>query len=423
MKKKISLLCGFFCVLVCIMLAGAKPVSAAPAKNCNMVATLGYGNVMMDEGTTLDAKKCVGYLGEKEDECPYHHKRTYKSSKKSVATVSSKGIIKAKKTGKTTITITCGKQQVKVKVTVIRKSKALEKQRKSLEKEIDRLYKDYRTPSSVTVSNCHKVIARLAKLESRSFMLGYRFCDTYNLEKGQYTLPKVPTAHTRSVLGDLFCDDEVVYPVNGQIHGYILYKNGWKMNRVAKNVMQCMAKLNPYDEKNQNGFVPAKISSSSDGIQIELKKKVSKEQYLGSLMFNSCQEGEDSAGDAWSYLLPQKDVLKQKITCDLVIVKYEQDSDLTSKEYWEEQRNKNGYAAFSGSYQYGDRSMTFTRLTASHLKGSLKLPLTSGKYVLCISPVSNSPEGFCIDMESYFTGTKDAYEKYPHLAVFTFEVE
>ena len=42
----------------------------------------------------------------------------YKSSKKKVATVSGKGIIKAKKKGKTTITVSCGKKKVKVKVRV-----------------------------------------------------------------------------------------------------------------------------------------------------------------------------------------------------------------------------------------------------------------------------------------------------------------
>ncbi len=42
----------------------------------------------------------------------------YKSSKKKVVTVSGKGIIKAKKKGKTTITVNCGKKKVKVNVRV-----------------------------------------------------------------------------------------------------------------------------------------------------------------------------------------------------------------------------------------------------------------------------------------------------------------
>lgn len=46
------------------------------------------------------------------------NKITYKSSKTKVATVSKKGVITAKKAGKTTITVTCGKVKVKCTVTV-----------------------------------------------------------------------------------------------------------------------------------------------------------------------------------------------------------------------------------------------------------------------------------------------------------------
>ncbi len=46
---------------------------------------------------------------------------TWKSSNKSVASVSSKGVVKAKKAGKATITATCGKYTLKCKVTVEKK--------------------------------------------------------------------------------------------------------------------------------------------------------------------------------------------------------------------------------------------------------------------------------------------------------------
>ena len=48
-------------------------------------------------------------------------KVTYKSSNKKVATVNSKGKITAKKAGKATITVKCGKKTIKVKVTVKKK--------------------------------------------------------------------------------------------------------------------------------------------------------------------------------------------------------------------------------------------------------------------------------------------------------------
>lgn len=43
---------------------------------------------------------------------------TYKSSKKSVATVDKYGVVKAKKKGKATITVKCGKKKAKLKLTV-----------------------------------------------------------------------------------------------------------------------------------------------------------------------------------------------------------------------------------------------------------------------------------------------------------------
>jgi len=48
----------------------------------------------------------------------YKGKVTYKSSNRKVAAVSSKGVIKARKKGKATITVKCGNKSVKVKVTV-----------------------------------------------------------------------------------------------------------------------------------------------------------------------------------------------------------------------------------------------------------------------------------------------------------------
>ena len=45
-------------------------------------------------------------------------KLTYTSSNKKVVTVSSKGVVKAKKSGKVTITVKSGSKKVKIKVTV-----------------------------------------------------------------------------------------------------------------------------------------------------------------------------------------------------------------------------------------------------------------------------------------------------------------
>ena len=45
-------------------------------------------------------------------------KITYKSANKKIATVTSKGVVKGIKKGKTTITVKSGKKSVKVKVTV-----------------------------------------------------------------------------------------------------------------------------------------------------------------------------------------------------------------------------------------------------------------------------------------------------------------
>ena len=83
------------------------------------------------QGSTVQAKKITGIskkltlkVKKKATLKPvvtpisYQNKITYKSSKTKVATVSKKGVITAKKAGKTTITVTCGKVKVKCTVTV-----------------------------------------------------------------------------------------------------------------------------------------------------------------------------------------------------------------------------------------------------------------------------------------------------------------
>lgn len=83
------------------------------------------------QGSTVQAKKIAGIskkltlkVKKKATLKPvvtpisYQNKVTYKSSKTKVATVSKKGVITAKKAGKTTITVTCGKIKVRCTVTV-----------------------------------------------------------------------------------------------------------------------------------------------------------------------------------------------------------------------------------------------------------------------------------------------------------------
>ena len=93
-KLSVMLLC---CILLSVI---AMPVSASAAK-------LNKKSVSLNVGKTYTLK-ATGTKG----------KITWTSSKKSVATVSSKGVVKAKKKGTAVITAKYGKKKLTCKVTV-----------------------------------------------------------------------------------------------------------------------------------------------------------------------------------------------------------------------------------------------------------------------------------------------------------------
>ena len=88
-------------LLVCMLLSViAMPVSASAAKLNKKSVSLNVGKTY-----TLKAKGTKGKI-------------TWTSSNKSVATVSSKGVVKAKKKGTAVITVRSGKVSYKCRVTV-----------------------------------------------------------------------------------------------------------------------------------------------------------------------------------------------------------------------------------------------------------------------------------------------------------------
>ena len=74
---------------------------------------LNVKKVALQKGKSTTAIKATVMKGDKI--------KSWKSSDKKVATVSKSGKITAKKAGKATITVKCGKKTVKVKVTVKKK--------------------------------------------------------------------------------------------------------------------------------------------------------------------------------------------------------------------------------------------------------------------------------------------------------------
>ena len=120
MRKRLVL---FLLLLICLILpVGSISVSAAkrnfPVTLSKKKKTVSYSGLFVGDKITLKVKN-----GKKNVKASA---LTFKSSKKSVATVSKKGVVKIKKTGSATIMIKTknGKKKVAVKVTAIKKPTA-----------------------------------------------------------------------------------------------------------------------------------------------------------------------------------------------------------------------------------------------------------------------------------------------------------
>ena len=112
-SKKRSLL---WAVILFLVFAVASPASMTQVQAKKAVkaksVTLNRKNVTLEKGKKLKLKATV------KPKKATQKKIVWSSGNKKVATVSSKGVVKAKKKGKVTITVKSGKVTKKVKITV-----------------------------------------------------------------------------------------------------------------------------------------------------------------------------------------------------------------------------------------------------------------------------------------------------------------
>ena len=103
------------CTVTAVMASGREidfRIKVQKKKVKAKTITTSSKKVTLKKGQTFALKASVSPIT-----CP--DKITYKSSKKKIASVSKKGVIKAKKPGKSVVTVKCGKKKIKVKVKVL----------------------------------------------------------------------------------------------------------------------------------------------------------------------------------------------------------------------------------------------------------------------------------------------------------------
>ena len=186
--------------------------------------------------------------------CPNGHKQKWKSSKPQVVSVSKKGVIRAKKAGKAVITLKCGTNVCKLNVLVEKNSKKFLRKGKQLEKRIDALYKKYGNPADVNDQTIETAITTISKLKSDCIYYGYEYCKEKKLNVGREKLERKPktTGTTYSGLYWHLLHGMSYIESDGDVYGYILYQNGWKMSKVAKNIQVFLSKKDPFDPTNPN---------------------------------------------------------------------------------------------------------------------------------------------------------------------------
>lgn len=264
--------------------------------------------------------------------CPNGHKQKWKSSKPQVVSVSKKGVIRAKKAGKAVITLKCGTNVCKLNVLVEKNSKKFLRKGKQLEKESMHSIKKYGNLADVNDQTIETAITTISKLKSDCIYYGYEYCKEKKLNVGREKLERKPktTGTTYSGLYWHLLHGMSYIESDGDVYGYILYQNGWKMSKVAKNIQVFLSKKDPFDPTNPNYMEIQSVDVQKKYAKITLKESVTKEQVLGGLFFNGGADSADSLlkyGNAeWAYLLPQKNPTLQKIPVNFYVRPLQEDT-------------------------------------------------------------------------------------------------
>ena len=318
--------------------------------------------------------------------CPNGHKQKWKSSKPQVVSVSKKGVIRAKKAGKAVITLKCGTNVCKLNVLVEKNSKKFLRKGKQLEKRIDALYKKYGNPADVNDQTIETAITTISKLKSDCIYYGYEYCKEKKLNVGREKLERKPktTGTTYSGLYWHLLHGMSYIESDGDVYGYILYQNGWKMSKVAKNIQVFLSKKDPFDPTNPNYMEIQSVDVQKKYAKITLKESVTKEQVLGGLFFNGGADSADSLlkyGNAeWAYLLPKKNPTLQKIPVNFYVRPLQEDTTA-------DERTSLNFVYMRGYYSLNSSVIECKPEGISFIDGKLKRPLPAGKYVATVNPI------------------------------------
>ena len=333
-------------------------------------------------------KKIILYYdhGKYVHKCPNGHKQKWKSSKPQVVSVSKKGVIRAKKAGKAVITLKCGTNVCKLNILVEKNSKKFLRKGKQLEKRIDALYKKYGNPADVNDQTIEKAITTISKLKSDCIYYGYEYCKEKKLNVGREKLERKPktTGTTYSGLYWHLLHGMSYIESDGDVYGYILYQNGWKMSKVAKNIQVFLSKKDPFDPTNPNYMEIQSVDVQKKYAKITLKESVTKEQVLGGLFFNGGADSADSllkyGNTEWAYLLPQKNPTLQKIPVNFYVRPLQEDTT-------EDKRTSLNFVYMRGYYSLNSSVIECKPEGISFIDGKLKRPLPAGKYVATVNPI------------------------------------
>ena len=318
--------------------------------------------------------------------CPNGHKQKWKSSKPQVVSVSKKGVIRAKKAGKAVITLKCGTNVCKLNVLVEKNSKKFLRKGNQLEKRIDALYKKYGNPADVNDQTIETAITTISKLKSDCIYYGYEYCKEKKLNVGREKLERKPktTGTTYSGLYWHLLHGMSYIESDGDVYGYILYQNGWKMSKVAKNIQVFLSKKDPFDPTNPNYMEIQSVDVQKKYAKITLKESVTKEQVLGGLFFNGGADSADSllkyGNTEWAYLLPQKNPTLQKIPVNFYVRPLQEDTTA-------DERTSLNFVYMRGYYSLNSSVIECKPEGISFIDGKLKRPLPAGKYVATVNPI------------------------------------
>ena len=274
----------------------------------------------------------------------------------------------------------------KLNILVEKNSKKFLRKGKQLEKRIDALYKKYGNPADVNDQTIETAITTISKLKSDCIYYGYEYCKEKKLNVGREKLERKPktTGTTYSGLYWHLLHGMSYIESDGDVYGYILYQNGWKMSKVAKNIQVFLSKKDPFDPTNPNYMEIQSVDVQKKYAKITLKESVTKEQVLGGLFFNGGADSADSllkyGNTEWAYLLPQKNPTLQKIPVNFYVRPLQEDTT-------EDKRTSLNFVYMRGYYSLNSSVIECKPEGISFIDGKLKRPLPAGKYVATVNPI------------------------------------